>query len=212
VTGKTFGENLEMVADLEKGQKIIRPFDNPIKPVGHIQILYGNLAEEGSVAKITGKEGVEFTGPAKVFEDEFEAIDGIASSVKKGDVIVIRHSGPKGAPGMPEMLKPTGAVVGAGLGKDVALITDGRFSGGSHGFVVGHITPEASEGGLIGLLEDGDIITIDSENNRLDVDLSDEEIQERRKNWTKPAYKAQTGVLKKFIDTVATASEGCVTI
>lgn len=211
VTGKTFGENLEMVADLEKGQKIIRPFDNPIKPVGHIQILYGNLAEEGSVAKITGKEGVEFTGPAKVFEDEFEAIDGIASSVKKGDVIVIRHSGPKGAPGMPEMLKPTGAVVGAGLGKDVALITDGRFSGGSHGFVVGHITPEASEGGLIGLLEDGDIITIDSENNRLDVDLSDEEIQERRKNWIKPPYKAQTGVLKKFIDTVATASEGCVT-
>lgn len=211
VTGKTFGENLEMVADLEKGQKIIRPFDNPIKPVGHIQILYGNLAEEGSVAKITGKEGVEFTGPAKVFEDEFEAIDGIASSVKKGDVIVIRHSGPKGAPGMPEMLKPTGAVVGAGLGKDVALITDGRFSGGSHGFVVGHITPEASEGGLIGLLEDGDIITIDSENNRLDVDLSDEEIEERRKNWIKPPYKAQTGVLKKFIDTVATASEGCVT-
>ncbi len=212
VTGKTFGENLEIVADLEKGQKIIRPFDDPIKPVGHIQILYGNLAEEGSVAKITGKEGMEFTGPAKVFEDEFEAIEGIGSSVKKGDVIVIRHSGPKGAPGMPEMLKPTGAVVGAGLGKDVALITDGRFSGGSHGFVVGHITPEASEGGLIGLLEDGDIITIDSENNRLDVDLSDEEIEKRRKNWIKPPYKAQTGVLKKFIDTVATASEGCVTI
>lgn len=212
VTGKTFGENLEMVADLEKGQTIIRPFDDPIKPVGHIQILYGNLAEEGSVAKITGKEGVEFTGPAKVFEDEYEAVDGIGTSVKKGDVIVIRHSGPKGAPGMPEMLKPTGAVVGAGLGQDVALITDGRFSGGSHGFVVGHITPEASEGGLIGLLEDGDIITIDAEKNRLDVDLSDEEINERRKNWTKPAYKAQTGVLKKFIDTVATASEGCVTI
>lgn len=211
VTGKTFGENLEMVADLEKGQKIIRPFDDPIKPVGHIQILYGNLAEEGSVAKVTGKEGEIFTGPAKVFEDEYEAIDGIGSTVKKGDVIVIRYSGPKGAPGMPEMLKPTGAVMGAGLGKDVALITDGRFSGGSHGFVVGHITPEASEGGLLGLLEDGDIITIDAVKNRLDVDLSLEEIEERRQNWTKPAYKAQTGILKKFIDTVATASEGCVT-
>ncbi len=212
VTGKTFGENLEMVADLEKGQKIIRPFDDPIKPVGHIQILYGNLAEEGSVAKITGKEGEVFIGPAKVFEDEFEAVAGIGSTVKKGDVIVIRYSGPKGAPGMPEMLKPTGAVIGVGLGKDVALITDGRFSGGSHGFVVGHITPEASEGGLLGLLEDGDIITIDAVKNKLDVDLSIEEIEERKQNWTKPPYKAQTGVLKKFIDTVATASEGCVTI
>ena len=211
VTGKTFGENLEKVADLEKGQKIIRPFDDPIKPVGHIQILYGNLAEGGSVAKITGKEGEIFKGPAKVFEDEFSAVDGIGSSVKKGDVIVIRHSGPKGAPGMPEMLKPTGAVVGAGLGKDVALITDGRFSGGSHGFVVGHITPEASEGGLIGLLQDGDIITIDAINNRLDVDLPKEEIKNRKQNWTKPPYKVQTGVLKKFIDTVSTASEGCVT-
>lgn len=211
VTGKTFGENLEMVADLEKAQKIIRPFDDPIKPVGHIQILYGNLAEEGSVAKITGKEGEIFSGPAKVFEDEFSAIEGIGSTVNKGDVIVIRHSGPKGAPGMPEMLKPTGAVMGAGLGKDVALITDGRFSGGSHGFVVGHITPEASEGGLIGLIEDGDIITIDAIKNRLDVDLTDEEITKRKKNWTKPPVKAQTGILKKFIDTVSTASEGCVT-
>lgn len=211
VTGKTFGENLEMVADLEKGQKIIRPFSDPIKPVGHIQILYGNLATEGSVAKITGKEGEIFKGPAKVFEDEFAAIEGIGSVVKKGDVIVIRHSGPKGAPGMPEMLKPTGAVMGAGLGKDVALITDGRFSGGSHGFVVGHITPEASEGGLIGLLEDGDIITIDAVSNRLDVELSDEEISRRRKNWIKPPYKVQKGILKKFIDTVSTASEGCVT-
>lgn len=212
VTGKTFGENLEQVADLEKGQKIIRPFSDPIKPVGHIQILYGNLAEEGAVAKITGKEGETFTGPAKVFEDEFEAIEGIGTSVKKGEVIVIRYSGPKGAPGMPEMLKPTGAVMGAGLGKDVALITDGRFSGGSHGFVVGHITPEASEGGLIGLIEDGDIITIDAINNRIDVDLSDEEIEERRKEWIKPPYKAQTGILKKFIDTVSTASKGCVTV
>ena len=211
VTGKTLGENLEMVNDLSKGQKIIRPFSDPIKPVGHIQILYGNLAEEGAVAKITGKEGELFKGPAKVFEDEFEAIAGIGTSVKKGDVIVIRYSGPKGAPGMPEMLKPTGAVMGAGLGKDVALITDGRFSGGSHGFVVGHITPEASEGGMIGLLKDGDIITIDATNNRIDVALSDEEIKLRKSKWTKPAYKATTGVLKKFIDTVSTASTGCVT-
>lgn len=211
VTGKTFGENLERVADLEKGQKIIRPFSDPIKPVGHIQILYGNLAEEGSVAKITGKEGEVFKGPAKVFEDEFSAIEGIGTSVKKGDVIVIRHSGPKGGPGMPEMLKPTGAVMGAGLGKDVALITDGRFSGGSHGFVVGHITPEASEGGLIGLLKDGDIITIDAISNRLDVDLSDDEINSRKQKWTKPPCKVKTGILKKFIDTVSTASEGCVT-
>ncbi len=212
VTGKTFGENLEIVADLEKGQKIIRPFDNPIKAVGHIQILYGNLAEEGSVAKITGKEGEKFTGPAKVFEDEYEAIEGIGSTVKKGDVIVIRHSGPKGAPGMPEMLKPTGAVIGAGLGKDVALITDGRFSGGSHGFVVGHITPEASEGGLIGLLKDGDIITIDTIKNRIDADLSKEIIEKRKQNWVKPPVEANSGILKKFIKTVATASEGCVTI
>ncbi|MCL4151622.1 UNVERIFIED_CONTAM: hypothetical protein GTU68_010570, partial [Idotea baltica] len=212
VTGKTFGENLEEAADLEKGQKIIRPFSDPIKPIGHIQILYGNLATEGSVAKITGKEGEVFTGPAKVFEDEYEAVAGIGTSVKKGDVIVIRHSGPKGAPGMPEMLKPTGAVMGAGLGKDVALITDGRFSGGSHGFVVGHITPEASEGGLIGLLKDGDIITIDAVNNRLDADLTEEEIAKREQQWTKPPYKATSGILKKFIDTVATASEGCVTI
>ncbi len=211
VTGRTLGENLEMVSDLEKGQKIIRPFDDPIKPVGHIQILYGNLAEKGAVAKITGKEGEKFTGPARVFNDEFEAIRGIGSSVQKGDVIVIRYEGPKGAPGMPEMLKPTGAVIGAGLGKDVALITDGRFSGGSHGFVVGHITPEAQEGGMIGLIEDGDMITIDAVNNRIDVDLSDEEIEKRRKNWVKPPYKAKTGILKKFTDTVATASEGCTT-
>ncbi len=211
VTGRTLGENLEMVSDLEKGQKIIRPFDDPIKPVGHIQILYGNLAEKGAVAKITGKEGEKFAGPARVFNDEFEAIRGIGSSVQKGDVIVIRYEGPKGAPGMPEMLKPTGAVIGAGLGKDVALITDGRFSGGSHGFVVGHITPEAQEGGMIGLIEDGDMITIDAVNNRIDVDLSDEEIEKRRKNWVKPPYKAKTGILKKFTDTVATASEGCTT-
>ena len=212
VTGKTLGENLEEVADLDRGQKIIRPFTEPIKKQGHIQILFGNLAPEGSVAKITGKEGELFTGPAKVFDDEFEAIKGIQTRVSKGDVIVIRNSGPKGAPGMPEMLKPTSAVMGAGLGKDVALITDGRFSGGSHGFVVGHITPEASEGGLIGLLRDGDIIIIDAVNNRLDVDLSDSEIAARRKAWKKLPYKATTGILKKYIDRVSTASEGCTTV
>jgi dihydroxy-acid dehydratase len=163
------------------------------------------------VAKITGKEGELFTGPAKVFEDEFEAIKGIQTKVVKGDVIVIRNSGPKGGPGMPEMLKPTSVVMGAGLGKDVALITDGRFSGGSHGFVVGHITPEASEGGLIGLLRDGDIITIDAVNNRLEVALSETEITVRRKAWEKPPYKATSGILKKYISLVSTASEGCTT-
>ncbi|NBC82463.1 MAG: dihydroxy-acid dehydratase [Bacteroidetes bacterium] len=211
VTGKTLGENLEEIADLKKGQKIIRTIADPIKKSGHIRILYGNLAEQGAVAKITGKEGDSFTGPAKIFEDEYEAIQGIATEVKKGDVIVIRNSGPKGAPGMPEMLKPTGAVMGAGLGKDVALITDGRFSGGSHGFVVGHITPEAFEGGAIGLIQDDDIITIDAVNNRLEVKLSQEEIEKRRKNWKKPPYKATTGMLKKYIQTVSSASEGCVT-
>jgi dihydroxy-acid dehydratase len=212
VTGKTLGENLEKVADLDKNQQIIRPLSNPIKKRGHLQILYGNLAEDGSVAKITGKEGESFTGPARVYEDEFLAIDGILNEVQKGEVIVIRNSGPKGAPGMPEMLKPTSAVIGAGLGKDVALITDGRFSGGSHGFVVGHITPEAFEGGLIGLLQNGDIITIDAVNNRLEVDLSDEEISARRKNWSKPESKATSGILKKYVQLVSTASEGCVTV
>jgi len=211
VTGKTLGENLEEVADLAKGQTIIRPVAEPIKERGHIQILYGNLALDGAVAKITGKEGELFTGPAKVYDDEFKAIKGIQTEVKKGDVIVIRYSGPKGAPGMPEMLKPTSAVVGAGLGKDVALITDGRFSGGSHGFVVGHITPEASEGGLIGLLRDGDMITIDAVNNRLEVDLSETEIEARKKAWKKPPYKATSGILKKYINLVSTASEGCTT-
>ncbi len=211
VTGKTLGENLEEVEALTKGQTIIKPFDAPLKQNGHIQILYGNLAPEGAVAKITGKEGELFTGPAKVFDNEFEAIEGIQTSVNKGDVIVIRYSGPKGAPGMPEMLKPTSAVVGAGLGKDVALITDGRFSGGSHGFVVGHITPEASEGGLIGLLQDGDIITIDAVNNRLEAGLSETEITARRNTWKKPPYNATSGILKKYINSVTTASEGCTT-
>ncbi len=211
VTGKTMAENLENVPDLDKNQQIIRPVDNPFKKNGHIQILYGNLAEGGAVAKITGKEGESFTGPARVYDDEFLAIKGIKSEVQKGEVIVIRYSGPKGAPGMPEMLKPTSAVIGAGLGKDVALITDGRFSGGSHGFVVGHITPEASEGGLIGLLKNGDRITIDAVNNRLEVDLTEEEIAKRRESWNNPTGKKLTGMLKKYVQTVASASEGCVT-
>lgn len=212
VTGKTVGENLEEAPDLQKGQPIIHSFDNPIKQKGHIQILYGNLAEQGAVAKITGKEGELFTGPARVFEDEFEAIEGIRTQVKPGEVIVIRNSGPKGGPGMPEMLKPTSAVMGAGLGKDVALITDGRFSGGSHGFVVGHITPEAYEGGTIGLIQNGDVITIDAANNRIDVDLSTEEIEERRKIRKRPEQKEPGGILKKFRNLVSSASEGCVTV
>ncbi len=211
VTGKTLGENLETARDLDEGQEIITSIKDPIKPVGHIQILFGNLAQEGAVAKITGKEGERFTGTARVFDNEFEAIDGIGKTVKKGDVIVIRYEGPKGAPGMPEMLKPTGAVIGAGLGKDVALITDGRFSGGSHGFVVGHITPEAQEGGLIALIKDGDKITIDAVNNRIDVDLTEEEISKRRENWVKPPYKYNKGILGKYIKLVSSASEGCVT-
>jgi dihydroxy-acid dehydratase len=211
VTGKTVGENLESVADLSEGQKIIAPFSHPIKKTGHIQILYGNLAPEGAVAKITGKEGDHFSGPAHVFEDEKEAIEGIGKNVKAGEVIVIRNSGPKGAPGMPEMLKPTGAVMGAGLGNDVALITDGRFSGGSHGFVVGHITPEAYNGGLIGLIRNGDIITLDINKNLIEVNLSDEEIEKRRQDWKKPVEKPATGILKKFRNSVASASQGCVT-
>ncbi|MGM0375843.1 MAG: dihydroxy-acid dehydratase [Bacteroidota bacterium] len=212
VTGKTIAENLEEVPDLKSGQSIIHPVNKPIKKNGHIQILYGNLAEEGSVAKITGKEGEMFKGPARVFEDEFSAVEGIRSKVQPGDVIVIRNNGPKGAPGMPEMLKPTGAVMGAGLGNDVALITDGRFSGGSHGFVVGHITPEAYNGGMIGLLQDGDIITIDATKNQLEVDLSDEEIEKRKQNYQAYQGKPATGILKKFRNTVASASEGCVTV
>ncbi|MEQ9378298.1 MAG: dihydroxy-acid dehydratase [Imperialibacter sp.] len=211
VTGKTLAENLEEIADLQSGQDLIYSFDKPIKKTGHLQILYGNLAPEGAVAKITGKEGEVFEGPARIYEDEFAAIDGIGKEVKKGEVIVIRQSGPKGAPGMPEMLKPTGAVMGAGLGKDVALITDGRFSGGSHGFVVGHITPESQEGGPLALVKNGDIIRIDATNNLLEVKLSDEELAARRKAWVKPAYKATKGILKKYINSVSSASQGCVT-
>jgi len=211
VTGKNIGENLEVVKSLSEQQKVIVPFDRPIKANGHLQILYGNLAPEGAVAKITGKEGEIFEGPARIYEDEFDAIRGIIEEVQKGEVIVIRYSGPKGAPGMPEMLKPTGAVMGAGLGKDVALITDGRFSGGSHGFVVGHITPEAQEGGPLAFVQNGDIIRIDAISNQLDLKISDEEMQKRKSIWIQPDYKANKGVLKKYINSVATASEGCVT-
>ena len=212
ITGKSMVENLASLDPLKEGQDLIRPLDNPIKPTGHIRILKGNLASEGSVAKITGKEGLKFIGPARVFEGEYDANAGIgAGKVKKGDVVVIRYEGPKGGPGMPEMLKPTAAIIGAGLGKDVALITDGRFSGGTHGFVVGHIVPEAQEGGVIGLLQDGDIITIDAETNTLSVDLSDQEIEKRKNNWVQPPYKFSRGILYKYIKSVSTASEGCVT-
>lgn len=211
VTGKTLGENLEDVPDLKSGQMIIRPLSNPLKKTGHLQILYGNLAPEGAVAKITGKEGESFEGPARVYENEVEAIKGIKNEVKPGEVIVIRNSGPKGGPGMPEMLKPTGAVMGAGLGKEVALITDGRFSGGSHGFVVGHITPEAYEGGPIGLIKNGDIISIDITSNSINVKLSDEELEARRKHWKRIEGPQLTGILKKFRRSVSSASLGCVT-
>lgn len=212
VTGKTLAENLADVPDMEADQDVIRPLDNPIKKTGHIRILYGNLAEEGSVAKITGKEGLQFTGKARVFDGEYDANDGIkAGKVQKGDVVVIRYEGPKGGPGMPEMLKPTSAIMGAGLGKDVALITDGRFSGGTHGFVVGHITPEAQEGGLLALVKDGDEITINAETNTIDVALSEEEIAKRKNSWQAPELKHQSGVLYKYARTVASASKGCVT-
>ncbi|KQC28988.1 dihydroxy-acid dehydratase [Flagellimonas eckloniae] len=212
VTGKTIAENLADLPELSSGQDVIKPIDAPIKETGHLRILYGNLAEDGAVAKITGKEGLHFSGPAKVYDDEFLANAGIGrGEVSKGDVVVIRYEGPKGGPGMPEMLKPTAAIMGAGLGKDVALITDGRFSGGTHGFVVGHVCPEAQEGGLIGLLKDGDVITIDAEKNQISVDLTDSEIAERRTNWKQPPLKVKKGSLYKYAKTVSSASQGCVT-
>ena len=212
VTGKTLVENLAEVPSLKENQDVIRPIDRPIKPTGHLRILKGNLAEGGSVAKITGKEGLLFKGPARVFDGEFAANDGIKNGkVKAGEVVVIRYEGPKGGPGMPEMLKPTSAIMGVGLGKSVALITDGRFSGGTHGFVVGHIVPEAQEGGAIGLVQDGDEITIDAENNTISVALSENELAERKAQWVQPPYKFEKGVLYKYIKSVATASEGCVT-
>jgi dihydroxy-acid dehydratase len=213
VTGKTVAENLAGVPELDfEIQKIIFPLEHPIKKTGHLQILYGNLAEKGSVAKISGKEGERFEGTARVFDGEKELISGIQSGkVHAGDVVVIRHIGPKGAPGMPEMLKPTGAIIGAGLGKSVALITDGRFSGGTHGFVVGHITPEAFEGGLIGLVQDNDIIEIDAVKNTLTLKVSEEEIAKRKAAWKQPQLKATKGVLYKYARNVKDASEGCVT-
>jgi dihydroxy-acid dehydratase len=213
VTGKTVAENLAAAPDLDfDKQKIIMPLDKPLKKTGHLQILYGNLAEGGSVAKISGKEGERFEGTARVFDGEHDLISGIQSGkVHAGDVVVIRNIGPKGAPGMPEMLKPTGAIIGAGLGKTVALITDARFSGGTHGFVVGHITPEAFEGGLIGLVEDSDIIEIDAVNNSINLKVSEAVIAERRKKWVKPTPKATNGVLYKYARVVKDASQGCVT-
>lgn len=212
VTGKTVAENLAEQASLKEGQLIIQPIDKPIKASGHIRILYGNLATEGAVAKITGKEGTRFSGPAKVFDSEAEANAAITSKqIKAGEVIVIRYCGPKGGPGMPEMLKPTSAIMGEGLGKEVALITDGRFSGGTHGFVVGHISPEAQVGGLIGLLKDGDIITIDAEKNTLEADVSEAEIEIRRGQWQARPLAASSGALRKYAQLVSSASEGCVT-
>jgi dihydroxy-acid dehydratase len=212
VTGKTVAENLHEAPALGETQKVILPIERPLKSSGHIQILYGNLATEGAVAKITGKEGEKFKGPAVVFDNEFLAIAGIQSGkVAKGNVVVIRYEGPKGGPGMPEMLKPTSAIMGAGLGNDVALITDGRFSGGSHGFVVGHVSPEAQDGGTIALVQDGDVISIDAVNNTIDLEISNDEMNQRKANWTAPALKATNGVLYKYAKQVASASLGCVT-
>ena len=213
VTGKTLAENVAHAADLDfNAQDVILPYENPVKKTGHLQMLYGNLAPLGSVAKISGKEGESFTGPARVFDGEFELIHGISSGkVKAGDVVVIRNVGPKGAPGMPEMLKPTSAIFGAGLGDSVALITDGRFSGGTHGFVVGHITPEAFEGGNIGLVKDGDTIEISATKNSINVMISDQEIENRRKQWNQPEPPVKNGVLFKYFKQVKNASEGCVT-
>jgi dihydroxy-acid dehydratase len=213
VTGKTVAENLKGAPELDfDKQKIIMPLETPIKTTGHLQILYGNLAEGGSVAKISGKEGERFEGTARVFDGEHDLIKGIQSGrVHAGDVVVIKNIGPKGAPGMPEMLKPTGAIIGAGLGKSVALITDGRFSGGTHGFVVGHITPEAHEGGLIALVKDDDIIEIDATKNTITLQVPEEEIAKRKKNWKQPELKAKNGILYKYAKQVKTAAEGCVT-
>jgi len=213
VTGKTIAENVADVKGFDfDAQKVIFPIENPIKATGHLQMLYGNIAENGSVAKISGKEGESFTGPARVFDGEYELIHGISSGrVKAGDVVVIKNSGPKGAPGMPEMLKPTSAIYGAGLGASVALITDGRFSGGTHGFVVGHITPEAVEGGNIAIIEDNDIIEISAITNTINLMVSDEEIARRKNNWIKPEPPVKSGVLYKYYKLVKNASEGCVT-
>jgi dihydroxy-acid dehydratase len=212
VTGRTLAENAEQAASLAAGQRIVSPVSSPLKPEGHIRILRGNLAPEGAVAKITGKEGLRFSGPARVFDREEDTMTSLAQgAIKPGDVLVLRYEGPKGGPGMPEMLKVTAAVMGAGLGKSVALITDGRFSGGTHGFVIGHITPEAQVGGPIALIRDGETITIDAVSNRIDVAVSDEELAARRAAWQAPPLKANRGILRKYIRLVSPASKGCVT-
>ncbi len=212
VTGKTLGENLENLPGLKEGQKIIFPLSNPIKKTGHNQILYGNLAKEGAVAKITGKEGLRFSGPAKVFNSEEETLGALEKNkIKPGDVVVIRYEGPKGGPGMREMLTVTSAIMGAGLGKSVALITDGRFSGGTHGFVVGHITPEAQVGGVLAVVKNGDIITINGEKNTITLDVPKKTVAQRLKKWKAPPLKAKSGMLYKYIKNVSSASEGCVT-
>jgi len=212
VTGKTMADNLRELPGLAADQKIVRPIENPIKQTGHIRILRGNLAPLGAVAKITGKEGLVFTGTANVFDSEEDMLQALEDKkINKGDVIVIRYEGPKGGPGMPEMLTPTSAIMGAGLGEHVALMTDGRFSGGSHGFLIGHVTPEAQEGGPIGLIRNGDKITIDAEKNAIDVALSDAELAARKKEWKAPPLKATRGTLYKYIKNVKNASEGCVT-
>ena len=212
VTGKTLAENLEGLPDLAAGQQIIQPVENPVLPRGHIRILTGNLAPGGSVAKITGKEGERFAGPAKVYDSEEAMLAGLEKGeIQKGQVVVIRYEGPKGGPGMPEMLTPTSAIMGAGLGADVALLTDGRFSGGSHGFIIGHITPEAQDGGPIGLIQDGDHVVIDAISCELKVEVGDDELARRRGSWTTPALKATSGVLGKYVRLVRSASEGCIT-
>jgi dihydroxy-acid dehydratase len=212
VTGKTLAENLASLPAFKSGQDVIHPVEKPIKKTGHLRILRGNLAPQGAVAKITGKEGLLFTGPARVFDSEEDMLHALEQKkIKKGDVVIIRFEGPKGGPGMPEMLTPTSAIMGAGLGSDVALMTDGRFSGGSHGFIVGHITPEAQDGGPIALVHDGETVTIDAEKNRIDVDVSEAELARRRAEWKAPPYKFTRGTLYKYIKSVKSASEGCVT-
>ncbi len=212
VTGKTVAENLKSLPGLKAGQNVFMPLEKPIKPTGHICILRGSFAPGGAVAKITGKEGLRFSGPARVYDCEEDMLKGLErGEIRKGDVVVIRYEGPKGGPGMPEMLTPTSAIMGAGLGKDVALITDGRFSGGSHGFIIGHVVPEAQEGGPIALVKNGDVITIDAEKNALDVEVNEVELAKRKSNWKMPPYKATRGTLWKYIKSVRNASEGCVT-
>jgi dihydroxy-acid dehydratase len=212
VTGKTLAENLAELPDLSDGQDVIRSWEKPIKKTGHLTILRGNLAPDGSVAKLTGKEGLHFKGRAKVFDCEEDMLAAMErGEIHKGQVVVIRYEGPKGGPGMPEMLSPTSVIMGAGLGQDVALITDGRFSGGSHGFIIGHITPEAQEGGPIALLQDGDLIIVDAEARTIDVDVSASEMERRKAKWKAPALKARRGTLYKYIKNVKSASEGCVT-